>query len=226
MQDKLHELLERNDPELFLVLETDNNDVQWKCFRTRATFHGTKEEGIASLYLAHVAQWSQKRVYTLDGSLVPLTKRLVLDPRDFVEFLEMKRDDRANLMKIIDMSEIVLLNPLECWKDDWRNRYEVLKSGGAAAACSIGARLGRRCESFPVDGPRKQLPSRKGPIPAPLPVKSQPRRRVSVEYLPAAPPRARRSKQRSQHRSRIQCFKLMLYSSLHRVTELRLIGPL
>ena len=99
VQEKLRELLEDlRIPELFLLLGKENSadTVEWKSFRTGAAFYDTTEAGIASLYLAHLAQWCQTEVFTLNGSLVAPNDRLVLDPQPFVDFLENKM---SNLKK-------------------------------------------------------------------------------------------------------------------------------
>lgn len=130
VREMLFELLDLRDPELFLVLEANNTCVEWKCFRTNTVFKGTKEDAIASLYLAHLVQWCQEKVHTSDGKSVPWTDRLVLDPQPFVEFLETRREKRLPLEKVIYGSEAKCLDdiiPTAGWKEDWRNRREVLK---------------------------------------------------------------------------------------------------
>lgn len=126
VRERLRELLEDlRVPELYLILETAADDcVEWKCFRTGGLFQGTIEDGIASLYLAHLAQWSQADVFTAAGVAVARIDRLVLDPQPFVDYLENKRTDLKN---IIDFGEAIVLDPRQSWKEDWRNRREIIK---------------------------------------------------------------------------------------------------
>ncbi len=139
VREKLLELLDDlQHPELFLVLETVGKDpektasnVEWKHFRSgtrmwsrfqKATFRGTIEDGVANLYLAHLAQWCQGHVRAADGSIVAPNDRAVLDPGLFVEYLENEERRAIDLIKIIELGETTILQPGE-----WRNRREILK---------------------------------------------------------------------------------------------------
>lgn len=98
VRERLLELVvDLQSPELFLALETDSDSfVEWTCFRTGVPvgFHGTVctiEDGIATLHLAHLAQWWQKDVYVIDGRAIPPSNRFALDLQPFVDYLDYKR---------------------------------------------------------------------------------------------------------------------------------------